>query len=91
LWWGHALTLQHGIRAPADKFRKVIQRTERRRSRAEIVGIFTKQPAISQLIATVLMKQSNQWAVLCGSFMSLGTIAPVSGNPIAMLLAEPGT
>ncbi|NKJ01663.1 hypothetical protein FHW92_003762 [Novosphingobium sp. SG707] len=37
------------------------------------------------------MKQSDQWAVLCGRHMSLETIAPVSGNPIAMLSTVPGT
>jgi hypothetical protein len=37
------------------------------------------------------MEQSDEWAVQCGRYMSLETMAPVNDNPVVMLSAVPGT
>jgi transposase-like protein len=55
------------------------------------VGIFPNEAAITRLIGAILMKQSDEWAVQRGRYMSLETTAPLSDNPIVILSAVPGT
>jgi putative transposase len=70
----------------------------------EVVGLFPNQGAIPRLIGTILMEQSEVWAVRRARCMTLETMAPVSVRqeigppdqflpfltPIVMLSAVPG-
>lgn len=58
--------------------------------RTEVVGIFPNEAAITRLIGAILMEQSDEWAVQRARYMTLETMAPVSGNSIVMLSAVPG-
>ena len=59
--------------------------------RANVVGIFPNETAITRLIGAIVMEQNDEWAVQRSRFMTLETMAPLSDNPIVMLSALPGT
>ena len=55
------------------------------------MGIFPNEGAITRLIGAILMEQSEEWAAQHARTMTLETMAPVSDDPIVMLLsAVPG-
>lgn len=58
--------------------------------RTGVVGIFPNEAAITRLVSAILMEQSDEWAIQRARYMTLGTMAPLSDNPIIMLLAVPG-
>lgn len=58
--------------------------------RTGVVGIFPNEAAINCLVGAILMEQSDEWAIQRARYMTLGTMAPLSDNPIMMLLAVPG-
>ncbi len=72
-----------------------LRRTRRHQSgrlqAAEVVGIFPNEAAITRLVGTILMEQSDECAVERARYMTLETMAPLSDNPIIMLSAVPGT
>lgn len=53
--------------------------------------MFPNEAAITRLVGTILMEQGDEWAVQRARHMTLGTMAPVSDNPIIMLSDVPGT
>ncbi len=52
---------------------------------------FPNEIAFTRLVGAILMEQSDEWAVRRARCMTLETMAPVSDNPIIVLLAVPGT
>lgn len=55
--------------------------------RTEVGGIFPNEKAITRLVGAILLEQSDEWAVQRGRYITLETIAPLSGDPIVMLSA----
>jgi len=49
--------------------------------RAEVVGIFSNEDAITRLLGAVLLELNDEWTVQRSRYMSLETIAPVSDDP----------
>ncbi|MBB4365882.1 transposase-like protein [Bradyrhizobium sp. CIR18] len=45
--------------------------------RTEVVGIFPNEDAITRLVDAILLEQNDEWAVQCGRYMTLETIAPL--------------
>lgn len=43
--------------------------------------------AIIRLVGAILVEQNDEWAVQKTRYMTLGTIVPISDNPIVMLAA----
>ena len=55
--------------------------------RAEVVGVFPNEPAITRLVGAILLEQNDEWAVRRARYMTLETIAPLSDDPIVGLPA----
>lgn len=53
--------------------------------RADVVGIFPNEAAVTRLIGALLLEQNDEWAVQRARYMSLETIAPLSDDPIVTL------
>jgi len=58
--------------------------------RTEVVGIFLNEDAIVRLVGAMLLDQNDEWAVQRALYMTLGTIAPLSDDPIFGLPAVAG-
>jgi putative transposase len=53
--------------------------------RADVVGIFPNEAAVTRLIGALLLEQNDEWAVQRARYMSLETIAPLSDDPTVRL------
>lgn len=53
--------------------------------RADVVGIFPNEAAVTRLIGALLLEQNDEWATQRARYMTLETIAPMSDTPIASL------
>ena len=53
--------------------------------RADVVGIFPNEDAVTRLIGALLLEQNDEWAVQRARYMSLETIAPLSDDPLVTL------
>jgi len=55
--------------------------------RADGVGIFPNEAAVTRLISALLLEQHDEWAVQRARYMTLETIAPLSDDPLVSLPA----
>lgn len=55
--------------------------------RADVVGIFPNEKAITRLIGAVLLEQNDEWAVQRARYMTLESIAPLGDDPLVSLPA----
>jgi transposase-like protein len=55
--------------------------------RTEVGGVFPKKDAVVRLAGAILLEQNDEWAVQRARYISLGTIAPVSDDPVVDLPA----
>ena len=53
--------------------------------RAEGVGIFPNEAAITRLVGAILLEQNDEWAVQRARYITLESIAPISDDPIDSL------
>src|SRR5271156_3164582 len=53
--------------------------------RADVVGIFPNEAAVTRLIGALLLEQNDEWTVQRARYMTLETIAPMSDDlPVSM-------
>jgi putative transposase len=52
--------------------------------RAEVVGIFPNEEAITRLVGAILLEQNDEWAVQRGRYMTLETIAPLGDLAVSL-------
>lgn len=64
---------------PLERINKEIKR------RADVVGIFPNEAAITRLIGAVLLEMNDEWAVQRGRYMTLESVAQVSDSAIVTL------
>jgi transposase-like protein len=60
------------------------------RRRAEVVGIFPSERAITRLIGAIPLEQCDEWATQRPRYMTLETIGSVSDNATVSLPAAAG-
>ena len=53
--------------------------------RADVVGIFPNEAAVTRLIGALLLEQNDEWATQRARYMTLETIAPMSDTPLVSL------
>jgi transposase-like protein len=53
--------------------------------RADVVGIFPNEAAVTRLIGALLLEQNDEWATQRARYMTLETIAPMSDTPVVRM------
>lgn len=53
--------------------------------RADVVGIFPNEAAITRLIGAILLEQNDEWAVQRARYMTLETIATLGDDDTVSL------
>ena len=53
--------------------------------RADVVGIFPNEDAITRLVGAILLEQNDEWAVQRARYMTLETIARLGDDPALAL------
>jgi transposase-like protein len=53
--------------------------------RADVVGIFPNEAAVTRLIGALLLEQNDEWATQRARYMTLETIAPLSDTPLVRM------
>jgi transposase-like protein len=53
--------------------------------RADVVGIFPNEAAVTRLIGALLLEQNDEWATQRARYMTLETIAPMSDTPLVRM------
>jgi len=66
---------------PLERLNREIKR------RADVIGIFPNEDAITRLVGAILLEQNDEWAVQRARYMTLESIAPMSDDPIVSLPA----
>ena len=64
---------------PLERLNKEVKR------RADVVGIFPNEAAITRLVGAILLEQNDEWAVQRARYITLETIAPMSDDPLVRL------
>ena len=59
---------------PLERLNKEVKR------RADVVGIFPNEAAVTRLIGALLLEQNDEWAVQRSRYMTRETIAPLSDD-----------
>ena len=53
--------------------------------RADVVGIFPNEAAVTRLIGALLLEQNDEWATQRARYMTLETIAPMSDTALVRM------
>ncbi|KAJ8138823.1 hypothetical protein OY671_007963, partial [Metschnikowia pulcherrima] len=60
---------------PLERSNKEVKR------RADVVGIFPNEDAITRSVGAILLEQNDEWAVQRARYMTSESVAPLSDNP----------